>query len=196
MVNNPKDLQGSTVSIAPHDEGALLFRAKNGDADAVHSLLAQYQGLVYKLANSFENVPDGERDDLCQEGMITLHKAILFYDASISAFSTFAYHCVKRSMLSFLKAMNRRTPTVPYEELEQVPGLSTLSPEEVAIDRENCEAWLRRFDEVLSEYENRVLGLFLSGKSTKDAAIILEKSEKSVSNALTRAKQKLSSLLS
>ncbi len=196
MVNNPKDTQGSTVFVAPHVDGALLFRAKNGDSEALHELLTRYTPLVEKLSRSIHGVPENEHEDLIQEGLIGLHKAILFYDPCVSSFSTFAYLCVRRNMLSALKAINRRIATVSFDTLEYEAVSPAPAPEEEAIDRENCEAWLRRFDEVLSEYEGRVLGLILSGKTTADAAQLLEKSEKSVRNALSRARTKLSSLLS
>lgn len=196
MVNNPKDTQGSTVFVAPHVDGALLFRAKNGESEALHELLNQYTPLVEKLSRSILGVPENEREDLVQEGMIGLHKAILFYDPAVSSFSTFAYLCVRRHMLSALKVINRRIDTVSFDALEYEAVSPTPDPESEAIDRENCEAWLRRFDEILSDYESRVLGLILSGKTTSEAAKTLEKSEKSVSNALSRARLKLSSLLS
>ncbi len=196
MVNNPKDLQGSTVFVAPQDDGALLFRAKNADPDAVHTLIDRYTPLVQKISFTFVGVPESEREDLVQEGLIALHKAILLYDESLSSFSSFAYLCVRRSMLSALKKYNRRTPTVSYESLEEDAASPALNPEALFIDRENCTALFCRFGEVLSAYENRVLSLTLSGKSPKETARLLEKSEKSVTNALSRARAKLSSLLS
>ena len=196
MVNNPKDTQGSTVSVAPQKDGALLFRAKNGNSEALHELITRYTPLVEKLSRSILGVPEEEREDLVQEGLIGLHKAILFYNPSVSSFSTFAYLCVRRNMLSALKAINRRIDTVSFDALDYEAVSPAPEPEEAAIDRENCEVWLRRFEEVLSEYESRVLALILSGKEPADAAQLLEKSEKSVRNALTRARTKLSSLLS
>ena len=196
MVNNPKDTQGSTVSVAPQKDGALLFRAKNGDADAARTLLDRYTPLVNKIAHSFLGVPESEIDDLCQEGLIALYKAILLYDETVSSFSTFAYLCVRRSMLSALKKYNRQTPTFPFEELEFEAADATADPQVKLMEVENCLSLMSRFDEILSEYENRVLGLHLSEKTAAEIAQTLEKSEKSVTNALARARQKLSSLLS
>ncbi|MBQ2253187.1 MAG: sigma-70 family RNA polymerase sigma factor [Clostridia bacterium] len=196
MVNNPKDTQGSTVSVAPQEDGALLFRAKNGDADAARALLDRYTPLVKKIAHSFLGVPESELDDLCQEGLIALYKAILLYKESVSSFSTFAYICVRRSMLSALKKYNRQTPTVSYEELEFEMADAAADPQVKLMEVESCLALLSRFDEILSEYESHVLGLYLAEKTSAEIAKTLEKSEKSVANALARARKKLSSLLS
>lgn len=197
MVKSPKDTQSSAVFVAPQEEdGALLFRAKNGDTEATHTLIERHTPLVKMLASSFTEVPESERDDLVQEGLIALHKAILFYDKALSSFSTFAFHCVRHGMLDMLKKMNRRVNTVPFDSLNKEAVSESCDPVSLTIDRENCEAWLSRFDEVLSAYENRVLGLILSGKSPAQAALLLEKSEKSVTNALSRARAKLSTLLS
>lgn len=196
MVNNPKDSQGSAVSVAPQEDGALLFRAKNQDSEAIRALIERYTPLVHRLSRSFEGVPSSEWEDLAQEGFLALHKAILFYDCAVSSFSTFAYLCVRRSMLSALKKYNRRAQTVSYDTLEEEPISEEFDPQTQMVDRENYLALLRRLEENLSEYENRVLSLTLSGKSISEVAILLEKSEKSVSNALFRARGKISSLLS
>lgn len=198
MVKSHKvSLQGSVDSVAPHEDGALLFRAKTGDAEAVSLLLSRYTPLVHKLSHSFGGVPESELEDLVQEGLIALHKAILLYDSSVSSFSTFAYLCVRHGMLSMLKKLNRITPTVSFDTLQSEPVSPQHSdPQVQIIDRENCEILLKKFDTALSDYESTVLKQILSGHSVKDAAQTLGKSEKSVSNALSRARQKLSLLLS
>ncbi len=193
MVNNPKvSTQGSADTLAPYEDGALLFRSKAGDTQAFNALLSRYEPLLHKLVASFAGVPQSEREELFQEGLIAFHKAVLLYDESVSSFSTFAYLCVRRSMLSALKKYTRTQNTVSLEELDSMPLSAADQPEAQLIDRESCEQLLSRVDALLSDYENTVLKLHLSGKRPAEMAKLLNKSEKSVGNALSRARKKLS----
>lgn len=197
MAENPMALQtkGSSKKAAPQDEGALLFRAKNADHDAFNALLTRYQRMLTSLSRSF-SVPESEREDLYQEGLIGFYKAVLLYDSSVAAFSTFSYLCARRHMLSALKAWAKRgAGTVPLELVASEPAALCLSPDDQIIDRESCAQLLSQCDRALSEYESAVLKLVLSGKSVQKIAVSLSKSPKSVSNALSRARQKLSVIL-
>ena len=198
MVENPKkkgSLQGSESTVASPDDGALLFRAKSSDADALSALIDRYTPLVKKIAYSFSGVPESEREDLIQEGLIGLYKAIRLYEPEVSAFSTFAYLCIRRSMLTLLKKLSRTAPTVSLDDLEDAPGAWNGDPLAAVLDRESCEALLQKCDDALSDYENAVLRLHLAGHSVREAAVFLKKSEKSVENALGRARKKLGALL-
>ena len=190
------DVNGSVLkNDAPLDEGALLFRIRNGNAEAFSELLKRYEGMLRKLSHSFSGVPDSETEDLYQDGLIGFYKAALCYSEgaeNASSFSTFAYLCARRSMLSSLKKLSRDAKTLSMEDLETEPESSHYAPEQSLIDHENLNALIRSFDTVLSDYEASVLKLTLSGRTPGQVAKNLQKSEKSVSNALFRAREKLS----
>ena len=164
--------------------------------------MEKYKNLVRKEANAMYLL-GGENDDLIQEGMIGLFKAVQDYDVEQeTSFFSFARLCVTRQMYSAIEASKRKkhSPLNSYISLyetneEQGPLLETMAagqesnPEELLVSREYAELLETRLEEILSDLENRVLYLHLLGTDYKTIARLLDKSPKTIDNALQRIKR-------
>ena len=151
----------------------------------------------------------GENDDLIQEGMIGLFKAVQDYDMKQGAsFFSFAKLCITRQMYSAIEASRRKKhgPLNSYVSFyEKGEDQSTLvdtmeaggesNPEELLVSREYVKVLQNRLEESLSDLENRVLYLHLMGTDYKTIARLLDKSPKTVDNALQRIKNKTEKIL-
>ncbi len=180
-----------------YSDDELISASREGKNEAVDQLLERYKPLVLKLSRA-RFIAGGERDDLIQEGMIGLYKAVRDYDPDRTAsFATFAALCIDRQMLNAIDA-SRREKNLPLnnsvgltdEELEQAVRQITESPEKIVIEQEMTDekiAWLR---ENLSPLEKKVLGLYISGLDYREIAAVLGKPPKSVDNALQRIRRK------
>jgi RNA polymerase sporulation-specific sigma factor len=193
------------MSIPTDDE--LLARIRAHDAEAEQLLYERYKQLVRSRAHSYFLI-GADHEDLVQEGMIGLYKAVLEYDESKSAsFKSFAEICITRQILSAIKNATRKkhTPLNHYVSLNRSPvkedgeitlldtvrSLSVADPEDVVIGRENFEQMVLYLEKALSPMERRVLSLYLDGLSYPQIAARIEKPLKSVDNAMQRVKHKL-----
>ncbi len=182
----------------------LIRMLRSGDEDIMDFLLEKYKLLVRKKANAMY-LMGGDTDDLIQEGMIGLYKAIRDYDETKEAeFSTFAQICISRQIINAVETAARKKNAplnnflsldlhedVPVAELESmVAGMS--DPEAVYIDMENVASLEAKMEETLSKYEKKVIGLYLNGYTYTQIAELLDREPKSVDNALQRIKNKLS----
>ena len=190
---------------APTDE-TLLARIRQGDEDAERLLYDRYKQLVRSRAHSYFLI-GADHEDLVEEGMIGLYKAVCEYDESKAAsFKSFAELCVTRQILSAIKQATRKKhgPLNNYVSLNRsettdgdltlldtVRSLSVADPEDVVIGRENFEQLVQHLSKVLSPMEQRVLNLYLCGYSYPQIASKLEKPSKSIDNAMQRVKRKL-----
>ena len=188
----------------------LIIRQRDGEEAVTDYIMDKYKNLVRNKAKSMY-ILGADREDLIQEGMIGLFKAIRDYDTGRDAsFSTFADLCVSRQMYTAVQASRRQkhAPLNSYislyshvasgneqgEEAELVSILAAeaeLSPEEMVIDRENVENVERAIERELSTFEKQVLDLHLTGMGYIQIAKVLGKDEKSADNALQRIKGKL-----
>ncbi|MCR5784811.1 MAG: sigma-70 family RNA polymerase sigma factor [Eubacterium sp.] len=183
----------------------LIEMLREGDEDIMDYLLEKYKLLVRKKANAMY-LMGGDTDDLIQEGMIGLYKAIRDYDKSKeAAFSTFAQLCISRQIYNVVEAAGRKKNSPLNNSLSldirDEPGafgnefeslvIHMANPESVYIDRENVERLEEKIEKTLSSYEKKVIGLYLNGYTYTQIAEILEKEPKSVDNALQRIKAKL-----
>lgn len=182
----------------------IVSLAQNGDAKASDFIVNKYKSFV-EIRSIPYFMAGGERDDLVQEGLIGLYKAIKSYTKDKKAnFRTFAEVCVVRQMISAVKSSTRKknVPLNHYVSIH-VPGeeFDTLSnnlvdakndnPESILIEREAALGIEKQIYSVLSEFESEVLGYYLSGISYKEIAEILKKPAKAVDNALFRIKKKI-----
>ena len=191
------------------EEIALL--AQQGDADASEYLLNKYKNFVRSKARSYFLV-GADRDDIIQEGMIGLYKAVRDYNEEKNAsFHSFAELCVNRQMITAIKAATRQKhqPLNSYvslnkpvyeEESEQtymdlLQSGALLNPEVLLIGQENKSFLEHQMMKKLSSFETRVLVLYLQGRSYFEIARVLDKPEKSIDNALQRVKKKLEHFL-
>lgn len=190
---------------APSDE-ALIARIRQGDRTAEGLLYDRYKQLVRSRAHSYFLI-GADHEDLVQEGMIGLYKAVCEYDVSKAAsFKSFAELCITRQILSAIKQATRKKhgPLNNYVSLNRsetsdgdltlldtVRSLSVADPEDVVIGRENFDQLVQHLNNVLSPMEQRVLNLYLCGYSYPQIAAKLKKPAKSVDNAMQRVKHKL-----
>lgn len=171
-----------------------MRRLGSGETEVMEYLLDKYKPLVKRQARTLYLL-GGENDDLIQEGMIGLFKAIRGFRASRErSFYTFAELCVTRQMYTAVQASKRKkhAPLNSYISLDEEPQIfSEQNPEALMIDQEDLQD---RYDQIhrrLSDMEKLVLELYLEGKSYEQIAIVIGKNEKAVDNAIQRVKKKL-----
>ncbi len=183
----------------------LALQAKLGDEKAENILLEQYKSLVVKIARSYF-ILGGEMEDIVQEGMIGLYKAIKGYDNKKNAsFKTFATMCIKHQIQSAIKTANAKknaplsnsvslqsfSENSDDEDFLPVNLIFQISPDEKIINREEYKTLLENIKKMLSNKEMQVLKLYLKGYTYKEISNILKISEKSIDNSLSRIKTKL-----
>ena len=175
-----------------------------GSREAEEALVTRYNRLVRTCARPFFLV-GGDSEDLTQEGMVGLLKAVREYDASKEAsFRTFAEICIRNRLYSVLRAaardkhspLNQSVPLdTPFlDSNSYTSGTSHLAqrnPEEFLIDREHTAALLAGVRKQLSEFEAKILGYYLDGLSCREIAETVGKPPKSVDNAVQRIRRKV-----
>lgn len=196
-----------SVNYALLADERIVEMINGGDSAAADFLMEKYKNYVRKKARSYFII-GGENDDMIQEGMIGLFKAVRDYDASKQvSFRAFAEMCVQRQMITAVKAATRKkhVPLNTYvsfsrqaadedgeRTLQDVIGISNdLNPEELFIGRENLEYIEKKINEDLSKLEKQVLTQYLLGISYQEIADSLGKTVKCIDNALQRIKKKL-----
>ena len=193
----------------------ILERIKHGDQPAIDYLMEKYKYLVRSKAKALFLI-GGDKDDLIQEGMIGLYKAIRDYQSGKdNSFFNFADLCVSRQIYSAIKASNRKKniPLNTYislyapaygensdaEEKESLVDIiyqkNVSNPEELVIDKENTSMIEYELVRRLSDLEKRVLGLYMQDLKSVQIAEVLGKEPKTIDNALTRIKTKLNQVL-
>ena len=199
-----------TVALPCFSDEDLVFRAQSGDGEAVEKLVSRYKSFVSLRSQAFF-LAGADRDDVIQEGMIGLYKAILRFDCARGAsFKTFAELCINRQILTAVKTASRQKhqPLNSYvsmnlgadavschEQSGFVAAEQKQNPEYILIERENLNGIHGRIDEVLSKFEAEVLMHHLNGLSYNEIAKQLGRDSKAVDNALQRIKRKLEKFL-
>ena len=185
----------------------LIAMLRAGDSKVVDYIMEKYKNLVRKEANTMY-LFGGDNDDLIQEGMIGLFKALQDYDSDKEAsFYSFAKLCVKRQLYTAIEASNRKKhqPLNSYislsdekedsEELLSKVSLKSSSPEDLFIGEQSANGLMEELEQSLSSLESRVLYLHLMGTDYKTIARLLDKSPKTIDNALQRIKMKTREIL-
>lgn len=192
----------------------LILKLRDGESSVIDFIMDKYKNLVKKKAKTMY-ILGADTEDLIQEGMIGLFKAIRDYDSGRDAsFYTFADLCISRQMYTAVQASRRQkhAPLNSYislysshsekEENEESQLINILSsnigrnPEDLLIDRENVENLERIIEKELSGFEKEVLDLYLIGMSYSQIAKVLGRDDKSTDNALQRIKGKLRKFMS
>lgn len=184
----------------------LIVRLRDGESDITDYILNKYKPLVRKQASSMY-ILGGDSEDLNQEGMIGLFKAIRDYDSGRDAsFYTFAELCISRQMYSAVTASGRKkhmplntsislnadeSGNEGSQALEDILPSSHSNPESIVIDKENVKAIEDFIENELSDFERQAVDLYLTGMNYTRIAKVLGKDEKSTDNALSRAKSKI-----
>ena len=186
----------------------LIEQMREGDSGIIDYLMEKYKNTVRKEANAMYLL-GGENDDLIQEGMIGLFKAVQDYDPEQrTSFYSFAKLCITRQMYSAIEASRRKKhgPLNSYVSLyelgedesklmDMMAAGGESNPEELFVSREYVRILQNRLEESLSDLESRVLYLHLMGTDYKTIARLLDKSPKTVDNALQRIKNKKEKIL-
>ncbi len=168
-----------------------LELAKAGDEAALAAVIMRQMPLIRRMARRAVG-PGLDFDDAVQEGLIGLLRAVARYsDASSASFKTYAAVCIRNSIASASKAAARKKHSplnfsVPLTDTHASPG-----PEEQAIVSEEILLALEKARRCLSEYEKTIFGLILQGYTVEEISTKLGRGQKSVENALQRARQKL-----
>ncbi|MDR7417692.1 MAG: RNA polymerase sporulation sigma factor SigH [Armatimonadota bacterium] len=185
----------------------LVDHAKGGDDRAAEFLIAKYRNFVRVKAKAYFLI-GADREDIIQEGMIGLYKAIRdFRRDKLSSFRAFAELCITRQIITAIKTATRQKH-IPlnsyislnkpiYDEdsdrtlLDVISSIKVSDPEELVINQEASATMRERIRKNLSELECKVLTAYLEGKSYQEMANELNRHVKSIDNALQRVKRKL-----
>jgi RNA polymerase sporulation-specific sigma factor len=190
------------------DDHYLVALAKEGKPDAYDAIVRRYRGFVRLKASSYFLL-GGESDDLIQEGLLGLYKAVRDYRTDReSSFRNFAELCITRQIITAVKTAtrNKHTPLNQYVSFSQspaaagdsdstldeiLPGPTAFDPVNQVIATEELESLVSCLSSVLSDLESRVLSLYLDGYSYEVIAEKLDCDTKTVDNALQRVKRKV-----
>jgi RNA polymerase sporulation-specific sigma factor len=190
------------------DDGYLIALAKQGDHTAYDRLVRRYYGFVRLKASSYF-IAGGDSDDLIQEGLVGLYKAIRDYRTDReSSFRNFAELCITRQIITAVKTAtrNKHVPLNQYVSFastpagatdgeptldEVIPGPSVHDPVNQVISSEELRALVGCLSTALSDLESRVLTLYLDGYSYEQVGERIGQDTKAVDNALQRVKRKI-----
>ncbi len=185
----------------------LIPIARDGQDKAIDELFERYKNFVRAKARSYFLI-GADREDIIQEGMIGLYKAIRDYrEDKQSSFRAFAELCITRQMITAIKSATRQKhiPLNSYVSLnkpvyddgsdrtliDMLSSTKSTNPEDLIIGREDYEAVESCIGEELSKFEKQVLLSYLLGKSYQQIGMELNRQPKAVDNALQRVKRKL-----
>ncbi len=186
----------------------LIVMLRGGEQEIVDYIMEKYKNVAkYKAKEMF--LLGGDNDDLIQEGMIGLFKAIQNYNKEAGAsFQSFANLCISRQIYSAIEAAKRKkhSPLNSYVPLESnvleraeytlgVTPKMLQNPEDLYLGEQNKKNILDEIDKDLSQLERQVLYLYIAGNDYKSIARLLDKSDKAIDNALQRIKQKASKIV-
>ena len=184
----------------------LVKLVHSGDKNALDFLLSKYNDIVSMKANKFFII-GAEKEDMVQEGMIGLYKAIKSFDVEKqNSFKTFANLCIERQLITAIKTSNRQKHiplnssfslnTSAYDENDETSIMEILDtklvedPLETITKKEYFEAVESRIDKNLSSFEKKVLDFYVQGESYVDIATKLDAQVKAVDNAIQRIRKK------
>lgn len=172
---------------------AILERARDNDQDAISRLVADFSSIVRSISQSYF-IYGGDGDDLYQLGLIGFYDAIRNYDPSRNVeFTKFAKVCIHNKIMDAIKESNRKkhSPLNTAVGFDSIDAVVTTDPEKIFLVREQLLSVYSAIDFKLSDYEKTVLNMYIDGFSYKDISQRMGKSVKSVSNAISRIRNKL-----
>ena len=185
----------------------LVALVRKGDKTAQEFIMDKYKTLVKSRARAYFLI-GADREDIIQEGMIGLYKAVRDYqDGKNASFKSFAELCINRQMITAIKTAGRQKhmplnsslslnkPVFDEHEeqtyMDLLESVEVTSPEILFIGQEDKNFIENHIATALSGFENKVLGLYLQGKTYAEIAYVFNKTEKSIDNALQRVKKKI-----
>lgn len=208
LSSSPRDLDRKVLYHQLSDE-ELVRDIRVGDQEALEYLIHKYKNFVRAKARSYFLI-GADHEDIVQEGMIGLYKAIRdFRGDKLASFKAFAELCITRQIITAIKTATRQKhiPLNSYVSLDKPSHddsdrtlYDTLTggrtnPEEIYINREEHSDIEDKISQILSDLERKVLMLYLDGRSYQEIAVDLNRHVKSIDNALQRVKRKLEKYL-
>ncbi|MGL5649459.1 MAG: RNA polymerase sporulation sigma factor SigH [Clostridium sp.] len=199
------------IELEKKSDEEIVVYAKNGENYAQEYLINKYENFVKSKAKTYFLI-GADKEDIYQEGLIGLYKAIRDYNPEkLSSFKAFAELCVTRQIITAIKTATRQKH-IPlntyvslnkpiYEEesertlLDVLAGFKITDPEELVVSQEEMLRIEEKIQENLSSLEQKVLNSYLDGKSYQEIACDLDRQAKSIDNALQRVKRKLEKCL-
>ncbi|GAB3795862.1 RNA polymerase sporulation sigma factor SigH [Virgibacillus kimchii] len=208
---NVKQVETDQTNLHMLDDEELLRRIHQGSSHALDVIMHKYINFVRAKARTYFLI-GADKEDIIQEGMIGLYKAIRDYDGEkLSSFKAFAELCVTRQIITAIKTATRfkHMPLNSYVSLDKplrdedkdrtlmdvLVGSNDIDPQELLVNRENLGDMQLKLSELLSRLEKQVLQLYLEGCTYQEISEELNRHEKSIDNALQRVKRKLEQLL-
>ncbi|MGP4066966.1 RNA polymerase sporulation sigma factor SigH [Oceanobacillus sp. M65] len=208
---NVKPLETDTVNFQTLDDDEVLQLVHAGNSHALDFLIHKYRNFVRAKARTYFLI-GADKEDIIQEGMIGLYKAIRDFDGDkLSSFKAFAELCVTRQIITAIKTATRQKhiPLNSYVSLDKpmydeesertlldvIAGSKAIDPQEMLLHREKFGDMELKLSELLSELEKKVLHLYLDGCTYQEISGKLNRHVKSIDNALQRVKKKLEQLL-
>ena len=202
-----KDKQQIEHVLEDLTDESLVEQVHLGNTEALDFLINKYRLFVKAKARSYFLI-GGDKEDIMQEGMIGLYKAIRdFKGDKLASFRAFAELCITRQIITAIKTATRQKhiPLNSYVSLDKpiydeesertlmdvITSPISEDPEYLMINREEYSHLENKVSEVLSELEQRVLALYLEGRSYNEISELLNRHVKSIDNALQRVKRKL-----
>ena len=207
-VGKKKDIN---IELEPKDEFEIIGMAKLGNSQAIENIIDRYSILVKAKAKTYFLV-GADKEDIIQEGLIGLYKAIRDYNQeNTCSFKHFADICITRQIITAIKTATRQKhiPLNTYISLnkpifdddsernlcETIRSNIESDPEKMIILKEEYQYIQEKMAEVLSKFEQEVLGKYLSGKTYREISVELDKEPKSIDNALQRIKKKMDNFI-
>lgn len=198
-------------SLASLQDDEIIDLIHQGNIEALDYMIDKYKKFVWAKARTYFII-GGDREDIIQEGMIGLYKAICDYQQDrLASFKAFADLCITRQMITAIKTATRQKhiPLNSYVSLDKpvyeeesertlsdiLVGPKDIDPQVLLVNREKAGQMELRISELLSDLERRVLHLYLDGYSYQEISEMLNRRVKSIDNALQRVKKKLEDVI-
>lgn len=211
MLGYTKNSNDFFIEFQGKSDEEIVIEAKERSSRAQEYLISKYENFVKSKSKSYFLI-GADKEDIYQEGMIGLYKAIRdFNPEKLTSFRAFAELCITRQIITAIKTATRQKH-IPlntyislnkpiYEEesdrtlIDVLSELKITDPEELIIGKEQVKHMEGEMDKVLSDLEKEVLQSYLDGKSYQEIASDLDRQAKSIDNALQRVKRKLEKCL-
>ena len=182
---------------------SLIESARSGDQEAFLLLRKKYEPLLQNQVtkHSLADMPDQDVEELRQEALIIFYNAVCNFECSPDGveFGLYAKICIENGLVSFVRSYLRRAKrtVLPLEKAEEKLEERIYDPLQSLVEKENMSDMVRTIRKLLSEYENRVWWMYVSGMSVSDISKAIGNTDaKSVSNAVYRIRRKLRSAIS
>ncbi|WP_226585814.1 RNA polymerase sporulation sigma factor SigH [Halobacillus litoralis] len=199
------------LDLSKLEDEAIVEKINQGQVQALDYLINKYKNFVRAKARTYFLI-GADREDIVQEGMIGLYKAIRDYrEGKLSSFKAFAELCVTRQIITAIKTATRQKhiPLNSYVSLDKpiydeesdrtlldvIAGSKAIDPQELIVNKEKFADMEEKMSELLSDLERKVLALYLDGRSYQEISVELDRHVKSIDNALQRVKRKLEKYL-